>query len=159
MAKPPQHLAVLASKGGDHYDSDENKAKTLNAPMLFRMINLHIHKTEAELKEFLANPDNYVIEKIVCRALLDAAKNGTINTFDYFVSRLIGKTPEHIILTENNPYKDLPLEEVIRLRNARLEANRERFNHIMNGNDRMKALEAKFKKLEPDKADDSDAGF
>lgn len=118
-------------KGRASYDREEILAKRLDQATLFRIINLHIFSPPELLEAMIADPNTNIMEVIICRSLLNARYKAEVSTIDYYISRLIGKIPDKVIVSDDNPFKDMTLEEM-KAKHAELaKSNRETLNHIL----------------------------
>ena len=119
------------NKDRPQYDREERAARTLDQATLFRIINLYFWASAEDLDKVIADPKTPTIEAIVCKSMLNARFKGNVSTLDYYISRLIGKIPDKVIVSDDNPFKDMTLEEM-KAKHAELaKSNRETLNHIL----------------------------
>lgn len=123
------------NKGRAQYDREEIAAKKLDQATYFRILNIHFWSPPELLQAVVDDPSTPMIECIVCRAMLNARYKGDIGTLDYFVSRLIGKIPDKLVIDSKNPYDGLTLEEMKAKHAELVKSNRETLNHILKDKD------------------------
>lgn len=119
------------NKGRVQYDREEIAAKKLDTATYFRILNIHFWSPVELLESVVNDPSTPMIEMIVCRAMLNARYKGDIHTLDYFVSRLIGKIPDKLVIDSKNPFAEMTLEEMKAKHAELVKSNRETLNHIL----------------------------
>lgn len=135
------------SKDKGSLDREERLGRSLSRGMLSRLYNIYIWSTPKELDEYLANPNLSAFERQVCLSIRDNCNTGDIATIEYFVSRLLGKMAETVVLEESDSFKGLTLDQM-REEHARLaKINKVTFDNILNKDEKMKELEANYRRL------------
>lgn len=127
----PFQKGHTVNKDRPQYDREERLARTLDNATLFRILNLHLHSTKEDLTEVANDPNSTMLERMVTKCLLQGLENKSVSTLDYFLSRIVGKVPDKLIMQPDNPFKDLTLEEM-KAKHAELaKSNRQTFDNIM----------------------------
>jgi len=136
-----------AGKNRAELDREERLGRSLSRGMLSRLYNIYIWSTPKELDDYLANPNLSAFERQVCLSIRDNCNTGDIATIEYFVSRLLGKMAETVVLEESDSFKGLTLDQM-REEHARLaKINKVTFDNILNKDEKMKELEANYRRL------------
>lgn len=93
---PPRHSRFKKGQsgnpeGGRKHDPLKKALKTLTIEELGVVIKSAVTNTESSLSTELASKDITVMQKIVGKALLKAAKDGDYKTFNIIIERVVGK--------------------------------------------------------------------
>lgn len=102
-------------KGRPKLPEDVKSCLKLNQVEFVRLANEFLFMSAKQLKEVIDNQEETVFRQILASVLLEAIKNGDYKRLEFFVDRLIGKSPQY---GEANTIKKSLHLEIVELINS-----------------------------------------
>lgn len=112
-------------KGVVTYDSEQLLLKSIDKVLVTNYITLNSHLTVSQMKKKLKDKNVSLLERGICKDLLNLGENGGTSTLGFFLDRLIGKAVQPIELSKKDPLKDLSPEELLEMKKELEASNRQ----------------------------------
>lgn len=128
---------TLAKKGTPTYNRDELLAKKIDKVTITNYLTLNSHLTVHELIKRLETEKVSVLEAMLIKGMIKAYRTGDVYQMNFFLERLVGKVPNQVEHTVNNPYKDMSDEELLAEKKRVSEINRRNMTWNEQNNQRM----------------------
>lgn len=135
------------AKGVAVYVADEFKAKELDQRTLFRVINLNFFATEDELLAVYNDKKKSIVERAVAGHMAKLVKLDSLGALDYFISRICGKIPDHVIFSDNNPYSKMTIDELKKEHAKLVIENRHTFDMIAKEKELIASIDVNYKNV------------
>ena len=126
-------------------DSVERMAKELDNYTLFRIINQNFFATEADLDKIYKDKKKPIIERAIAGHMHKLLQLGSLGALDYFISRICGKIPDQLLVTNNNPYAKLSIDELKKEHAKIALENKKTFELIQVERDLIAAINADYR--------------
>ena len=125
-----------ATRGKAMYDREELIARKIDNRTITRYLTLNSHLTPRELLDRLREEDVSTLEAMIIKAMLKGYRTGDVNQLNFFFERLVGKVPNQIKHSVDNPYDGMSDEELLAEKRRVTEINRKTMRLIEQTNPR-----------------------
>lgn len=124
------HPGAGKPKGHPQRDREELLTRKIDAGLISRYLTLNSHLTLKELQHRLKFEEISILEGMTIKGLIMAYKSGNYSQINFFYERLIGKVPNKIEHSVENPLDKLSDAELIAKKRELEETNRRTLRFI-----------------------------